>query len=209
MVGYPSGGRISALPGAPSGAATSGGIHHSTPHRHDGCVERRYAGGPVTSGKKFGWGIGLSSVGSLLFLGGLALSFTIIGACLGIPFMFIGFPLMIWGAVWTYQARSQAAAEMIAAGIRSGMADSRQDARRAGRRPPPGDPSSTARVDSGASPALSIAPEPAAPSPLPAPGLLCSQCGSSYPVSFKFCTEDGTPLRAVQSVSEGAPGRPA
>ena len=57
----------------------------------------------------------------MLLVGGLALTFTVIGACIGIPMMIVGVPAMIWGAVLTFQGQAQRAQEAIAAGVQSGM----------------------------------------------------------------------------------------
>ena len=75
----------------------------------------------MTGSEKFTWGLVLSVGGSLAFVGGIALSITLIGACLGIPMAVIGFPLMIWGTVWAYQGRLEKAQEVITAGIREGI----------------------------------------------------------------------------------------
>lgn len=76
----------------------------------------------MTGSEKYTWGIVLSVGGSLGFSGGLLLSATVIGACLGIPLAFIGFLAMVWGGVWTYQGYFQKQQEVISAGIREGIA---------------------------------------------------------------------------------------
>ena len=45
-------------------------------------------------------------VGAVMFGAGIAISFTGIGACLGIPMVLIGLPLLIVGAVMRSRARS-------------------------------------------------------------------------------------------------------
>ena len=71
--------------------------------------------------EKYTWGIVLNTIGGLLFVGGVALSFTLIGACIGIPMAIVGLPIAIWGVVWAFQGHSQKQQEAIAAGIREGI----------------------------------------------------------------------------------------
>lgn len=75
----------------------------------------------MTGGEKYGWGVGLTVTGSVLFIGGIALSMTLIGACLGVPMAIVGFPLLVWGFVWAYQGHAQRQQEVISAGIRDGL----------------------------------------------------------------------------------------
>lgn len=75
----------------------------------------------MTASDKFTWGIILNVVGWLLFLGGLALSLSLVGACIGIPMAIVGLPMGIWGTVWTYQGHHGKQREAIAAGIRDGL----------------------------------------------------------------------------------------
>lgn len=75
----------------------------------------------MTSTNKFTWGVLLNISGGVLFLGGIALSFTLIGACLGIPMALVGFPMLIWGTVWLFQAQSQRSQEAIAADVQQGL----------------------------------------------------------------------------------------
>jgi len=75
----------------------------------------------MTGAQKFTWGIILEFVGFFSVLGGILLSVTMIGACLGIPMIFIGIPLMIWGIIWIFMGRSQRMQEAVAAGIQEGM----------------------------------------------------------------------------------------
>jgi len=78
---------------------------------------------------KFTWGIILNIVGSLLFVGGIALTLTLIGACVGIPMGLLGLPMMIWGLVWILQGRSQKQQEAIAAGIKEGLKAGQESSR--------------------------------------------------------------------------------
>ncbi|HVF71864.1 MAG TPA: YARHG domain-containing protein [Chthoniobacterales bacterium] len=75
----------------------------------------------MKAGTKFTWGLILALGGKILFVVGIALSFSIIGACLGLPMAAVGFPLIIWGYVWLYKARADKAREVIARGIREGL----------------------------------------------------------------------------------------
>ncbi|HEX5758095.1 MAG TPA: hypothetical protein VF121_02775 [Thermoanaerobaculia bacterium] len=75
----------------------------------------------MTGSEKFTWGVVLSVAGSLGFVGGIVLSMTLIGACLGIPMALISLPFMIWGTVWAYQGHFQKAQEVLSAGIREGL----------------------------------------------------------------------------------------
>jgi hypothetical protein len=75
----------------------------------------------MTASGKFTWGLILNISGSLLVVGGIALSFTLIGACIGVPMAVVGLPLAIWGMVWIYQGRDQKQREAIAGGIREGL----------------------------------------------------------------------------------------
>jgi hypothetical protein len=58
------------------------------------------------SGKTGTTGYVMMMVGAVMFGAGIAISFTGIGACLGIPMAVIGFPLLIVGAVMRSRARS-------------------------------------------------------------------------------------------------------
>lgn len=75
----------------------------------------------MTSSSKLTWGIILGITGYLLFLIGIGISFTLIGACLGIPMALVGLPLAIWGSVWMWQGKVKRAEEAIAAGVRQGI----------------------------------------------------------------------------------------
>ena len=75
----------------------------------------------MTSSSKLTQGIILSVSGWILVILGIALSFTVIGMCLGIPMIVIGMPLWIWGAVWVWQGKVKRAEEAIAAGVRQGI----------------------------------------------------------------------------------------
>ena len=75
----------------------------------------------MTSSQKLIWGIGLGIGGYILFLVGVLLSFSLIGACIGIPMALVGLPLGIWGSVWMYQGKVQQAKEIIAAGVQQGI----------------------------------------------------------------------------------------
>ena len=75
----------------------------------------------MTSSSKLTWGIILTISGWLLVFLGLLLSFTGIGACIGIPMILVGMPLWIWGAVWAWQGKVKRAEEAIAAGVRQGI----------------------------------------------------------------------------------------
>lgn len=75
----------------------------------------------MSGSQKHTWGVILNIVGGLLFVGGVALSFSIVGACLGVPMALVGLPLTIWGVVWTFQGKSQKQQEAIAAGVREGL----------------------------------------------------------------------------------------
>ena len=85
----------------------------------------------MTGTKKFTWGIILTIVGSLLAAGGLALTVTVIGACVGIPMGLLGLPMMIWGLVWILQGRSQKQQEAITAGIKEGLKVGQESSRKA------------------------------------------------------------------------------
>ncbi len=76
----------------------------------------------MTASEKYTWGLILSVTGWLLFMGGIALSFSLIGACLGIPMAVVGLPMGIWGSVWAYQGYYGKQQEVISAGIREGLA---------------------------------------------------------------------------------------
>lgn len=76
----------------------------------------------MTGSEKYTWGMVLSIGGSCAFFGGLLLSATLIGACLGVPMALIGLPLIVWGTVWAYQGYFQRQQEVISAGIREGIA---------------------------------------------------------------------------------------
>jgi hypothetical protein len=56
-------------------------------------------------------------VGSSLFGVGIVISFTGIGACLGIPMVIIGLPMIIVGAIMYSRARSARADAVIASSI--------------------------------------------------------------------------------------------
>ncbi|HWM23696.1 MAG TPA: hypothetical protein VNP98_02655 [Chthoniobacterales bacterium] len=76
----------------------------------------------MTSNQKFSYGLTLEIVGAFLFVIGVAISFTLIGACLGIPMALAGLPLMIWGIVWLFQAKAEKTKEIITVGIQQGLA---------------------------------------------------------------------------------------
>lgn len=76
----------------------------------------------MTASNKFTWGVILNVVGWLLFFGGITISFSLIGACIGIPMALVGLPMGIWGTVWAYQGYHGKQQEAIAAGIREGFA---------------------------------------------------------------------------------------
>jgi len=59
--------------------------------------------------------------GWLLVFLGIILSFTGIGACLGIPMIVVGMPLWIIGAILMWQGKVKRAEEAIAAGVRQGI----------------------------------------------------------------------------------------
>jgi hypothetical protein len=75
----------------------------------------------MTSSSKLTFGFILLIGGWILFFLGLILSFTGIGACLGIPMILLGTPLWIWGAVWVWQGKVKRAEEAIATGVRQGI----------------------------------------------------------------------------------------
>jgi hypothetical protein len=75
----------------------------------------------MTGSEKYTWGVILGVGGWLSLFGGIALSMTVIGACLGIPLAVIGLPVMVWGGIWAYQGRFQKQQEVISAGIREGL----------------------------------------------------------------------------------------
>ncbi len=75
----------------------------------------------MTGSEKLTWGIVLNSIGGLLLVGGIVLSFTFIGACLGVPMALVGLPVAIWGTVWMVQGKAEKQAETIADGIRAGL----------------------------------------------------------------------------------------
>lgn len=76
----------------------------------------------MTTNQKFTYGLTLEIVGAFLFFIGIAISFTLIGACLGIPMALAGLPLIIWGIVWLFQARAEKTEQIIAVGIQQGLA---------------------------------------------------------------------------------------
>lgn len=78
----------------------------------------------MTSSSKLGCGLTLNLVGFLLFAIGLVLSFTLIGAVIGIPMICMGLPLLIWGIVWRVKGSSDKAREAITRGIREGLSGS-------------------------------------------------------------------------------------
>jgi len=63
----------------------------------------------------------LAITGYFSFIIGLALSFTLIGACFGIPMIIVGLPIGIWGNIWMWQGRVQRAEEAIATGVQLGI----------------------------------------------------------------------------------------
>lgn len=76
----------------------------------------------MTGSEKYTWGVVMSIGGSLGLFGGIALTATLLGACLGIPMALVGLPVMVLGIVWTYQGHFQKQQEVITAGIRDGIA---------------------------------------------------------------------------------------
>lgn len=80
----------------------------------------------MRAGEKLGWGIGIMCTGGLLLIGGVTLSATLIGACIGVPMFLAGLPLAIWGSIWTYQGNASRQAEIIARGIRDGLEHARR-----------------------------------------------------------------------------------
>lgn len=130
----------------------------------------------MKTGTKFTWGLILNLAGAVLFCVGFAISFTIVGACLGLPMMAVGFPLLIWGAVWIYKARADKAREIIARGIQEGLSRFELPA-----------------TSSGPSNSISSAPPPApvslsAPSP-PPPAKV-----TSVPVSIPVSRASAEPI---------------
>jgi hypothetical protein len=89
----------------------------------------------MNSNQKFTYGLIIEIGGAFLCAVGLAISFTLIGACLGIPMALVGLPLMIWGAVWLFQAKAEKTKEIISVGIQQGLA--RHEPPRIGNGPPP------------------------------------------------------------------------
>jgi uncharacterized membrane protein len=79
----------------------------------------------MTSSSKVTWGIMLLISGWLLFFLGILLSFTGIGACLGIPMIVLGMPLWIVGAIMMWQGKAKRAEEAIAAGVQQGIQQAR------------------------------------------------------------------------------------
>jgi len=75
----------------------------------------------MSSSSKFTFGIALLITGWLIFLSGIVLSFTGIGACIGIPMILLGTPLWIWGSVWLWQGKVRRAEEAISTGVREGI----------------------------------------------------------------------------------------
>lgn len=75
----------------------------------------------MNSNQKFTYGLIIEISGAFLFAIGVGISFTLIGACLGIPMALVGVPLMIWGTVWLFQARAEKTKEVIAIGIQQGL----------------------------------------------------------------------------------------
>lgn len=84
----------------------------------------------MTSTNKFTWGIILTIFGSLLASGGLVLTLTVIGACVGIPMGLLGLPMVIWGLVWILQGRTQKQQEAITAGIKEGLKAGQESSRK-------------------------------------------------------------------------------
>lgn len=75
----------------------------------------------MTGTEKFTWGIVLNLIASGLLVVGTLLSFTMIGACIGIPMILVALPLYVWGIVWVFQGQFQKQAESIAAGVEYGL----------------------------------------------------------------------------------------
>jgi predicted membrane metal-binding protein len=97
----------------------------------------------MTSSSKLTWGIIFLITGWVLFLVGILISFTVVGACLGIPMALVGLPLWIWGAVWAWQGKVKRAEEAIATGVRQGIqqaAVTQAAARTPSSAPPPAPP---------------------------------------------------------------------
>lgn len=165
----------------------------------------------MTNGQKHGWGLTVLFTGWFFLIGGMLLTATFIGACLGIPLIIMGLGFTIWGAVWIYQARAQKAAEVIAQGVRAGIAQANQDAR--GSNTASGAPF----VADQSYREIASPPETAVSHPSAAPpgatvakahpvgaGMRCGTCGRLYEGEFKFCTEDGTRLTAAPQDTSGS-----
>lgn len=75
----------------------------------------------MTGQQKFTWGLILNISGSLSLVLGTIFSLSLIGACIGIPMIFMGLAFGVWGAVWIFQGRAEKQRESIASGIREGM----------------------------------------------------------------------------------------
>lgn len=114
----------------------------------------------MTGSEKYTWGVILGIGGWLSFAGGILLSMTLFGACLGVPLAVIGLPVMIWGIVWGYQGRFQKQQEVISAGIREGLSSVQGVQLNI---PPPSLP--PAAVTTSSTPAVQIPEESAPPEP--------------------------------------------
>jgi hypothetical protein len=75
----------------------------------------------MTGSEKYMYGVILNIVGGLSLAGGIGLSVTVIGACLGLPMALLGLPLVIWGGVWAFQGYHEKQRETIAAGVQAGI----------------------------------------------------------------------------------------
>jgi hypothetical protein len=91
----------------------------------------------MTSSQKLTWGVILAIFGYFFMVIGFGISFTLIGACLGIPMVVIGLPFAIWGSIWTWQGRVLRAEEAIAAGVKQGIQQAQTQANTLQNTPPP------------------------------------------------------------------------
>lgn len=89
------------------------------PAANPGMPQSQPTGG-MSGSQKFTWGLVLGFTAMFLLLGGLVLSATGIGACVGVPMALVGLPLGIWGGVWAYQGRAQILSEAVAKAVAKG-----------------------------------------------------------------------------------------
>jgi hypothetical protein len=120
-------------------------------------------------------GIVINIIGACLAFTGILISFTGIGAIIGLPMVCcVGFPMAILGTVMFWQGRAQMSQEAIARGIQAGIAVARTPSQ------------------------IGIQPLPMIQPPVsttPSGGKVCAQCGTLNPSEYAFCGNCGSPLK--------------